>query len=51
VGGWFWGYILAPIVGASIAAVFFKYVLEPINEKKNHNSSFELNKKKTTICV
>ena len=38
VGGWFWVYILAPIVGASIAAVFFKYVLEPINEKKNHNS-------------
>lgn len=38
VGGWFWVYILAPIVGASIAAVFFKYVLEPINAKKNHNS-------------
>ena len=38
VGGWFWVYILAPIVGASIAAVFFKYVLEPINEKKNHKS-------------
>ena len=38
VGGWFWVYILAPIVGASIAAVFFKYVLEPINEKKNHNN-------------
>jgi glycerol uptake facilitator protein len=37
VGGWFWVYVLAPIVGASIAAVFFKYVLEPINEKKNHD--------------
>ena len=35
VGGWFWVYILAPIIGASIAAVFFKYILEPINEKKN----------------
>ena len=35
VGGWFWVYILAPVIGASIAAVFFKYILEPINEKKN----------------
>lgn len=39
VGGWFWVYILSPIVGASIAAVFFKYVLEPINEKKNHKTN------------
>ena len=37
VGGWFWVYILAPIVGSSIAAFFFKYVLEPVNKKKNRN--------------
>jgi len=37
VGGWFWVYVLAPIIGSSIAALFFKYVLEPINEKKNHS--------------
>lgn len=35
VGGWFWVYVLAPIIGASLAALFFKYVLEPINRKKN----------------
>ena len=35
VGGWFWVYVLAPIIGSSLAALFFKYVLEPINEKKN----------------
>ena len=37
VGGWFWVYVLAPIIGSSIAALFFKFVLEPINEKKNHS--------------
>lgn len=37
VGGWFWVYVLAPIVGSSLAALFFKYVLEPINKKKNHS--------------
>lgn len=35
VGGWLWVYVLAPIIGSSLAALFFKYVLEPINEKKN----------------
>lgn len=35
VGGWFWVYILAPIIGASIASLFFRYILEPINNKKN----------------
>ncbi len=35
VGGWFWVYVLAPVIGSSLAALFFKYVLEPINEKKN----------------
>ena len=37
VGGWFWVYVLAPIIGSSLAALFFKYVLEPINKKKNHS--------------
>ena len=35
VGGWFWVYILAPVVGASLAALFFKHILEPINNKNN----------------
>ena len=37
VGGWFWVYVLAPIIGSSLAALFFKYVLEPINMKKNRS--------------
>lgn len=37
VGGWFWVYGLAPILGAALATLLFKYVLEPINEGKNHN--------------
>ena len=32
VGGWFWVYILAPIVGGAVAALLFKYILEPINK-------------------
>lgn len=39
VGGWFWVYGLAPIIGGSTAALFFKYVFEPIHEKKNHDCS------------
>lgn len=35
VGGWFWVYILAPIMGSSLAALLFKYVLEPIEKNKN----------------
>ena len=35
VGGWFWVYIFAPILGGTVAALLFKYVLEPINKKKN----------------
>jgi len=31
VGGWFWVYILAPILGGAVAALIFKYILEPIN--------------------
>ena len=31
VGGWFWVYVLAPVIGGCIAALFFKYVLEPVN--------------------
>jgi glycerol uptake facilitator protein len=35
VGGWFWVYILAPILGGAVAAILFKYILEPINKNKN----------------
>ncbi len=35
VGGWFWVYVLAPIIGASLAAAFFKLVLEPLNKTAN----------------
>ena len=35
VGGWFWVYILAPILGGAVAALLFKYILEPINKNKN----------------
>jgi len=31
VGGWFWVYVLAPILGGMVAALIFKYILEPIN--------------------
>jgi glycerol uptake facilitator protein len=34
VGGWFWVYILAPILGGIVAAIIFKYILEPINKNK-----------------
>jgi len=34
-GGFFWVYILAPIVGGIIAALFFVYVIEPQMKKKN----------------
>ena len=34
VGGWFWVYILAPILGGVVAALLFKYILEPINKNK-----------------
>ena len=33
VGGWFWVYALAPVIGAGLAALFFKYVLEPVHLK------------------
>ena len=32
-GGWFWVYILAPIVGAVVAGLFYTYVLETIMRK------------------
>lgn len=37
IGGWFWVYILAPMIGSSIAAICFKYIFEPINKNKNKN--------------
>lgn len=35
VGGAFWVYILAPILGSIAAALFFKFVFEPFNKKAN----------------
>ena len=35
VGGWFWVYILAPVVGAAVAALCFRYFLEPLLVSKN----------------
>ena len=35
VGGWFWVYILAPIMGAILAALCFRYFLEPLLVSKN----------------
>ena len=35
VGGWFWVYVLAPILGGMVAALIFKYILEPINKNKD----------------
>ena len=40
VGGWFWVYVLAPVVGSSLAALFFRLVLEPIHERKNRNGIY-----------
>lgn len=33
-GGFFWVYILAPIAGGAIAALFFLYIIEPIMKKR-----------------
>ncbi|MBR3454874.1 MAG: aquaporin family protein [Bacteroidaceae bacterium] len=35
VGGWFWVYILAPILGAVVAALCFRFFLEPLLVSKN----------------
>lgn len=35
-GGFFWVYILGPIIGGAIAAVFFRYVLEPVMKRKSN---------------
>ena len=36
-GGWLWVYVLAPMIGASLAALLFKYVLEPAHrDSPNH---------------
>lgn len=39
VGGWFWVYMAAPILGAVLAALFFKFVLEPLHTKENRKSN------------
>lgn len=35
IGGAFWVYILAPIIGGLIAGIFYTYVMDPLMEKKN----------------
>lgn len=35
VGGWLWVYILSPVVGAVVAALCFRYLLEPLMLKKD----------------
>ena len=37
VGGWFWVYILAPILGAALAALCFRYLLEPLLLSKSND--------------
>ena len=37
VGGWFWVYILAPIIGAALAALSFRYLLEPLLLSKSND--------------
>ena len=39
VGGWFWVYILSPIVGGVVAAILFRHIIEPMMESKKDNSS------------
>jgi glycerol uptake facilitator protein len=34
-GGFFFVYILAPILGGALAALFFLYILEPLMKKKS----------------
>ena len=38
VGGWFWVYILAPVLGAALAALSFRYLLEPLLLSKSNDS-------------
>ncbi len=34
-GGFFWVYILGPIIGGIVAALFFMYIMEPVMKKKS----------------
>lgn len=37
-GGAFWVYILAPVIGSTLAAITFKYIIEPVNKRHNKDS-------------
>jgi glycerol uptake facilitator protein len=37
-GGWFSVYILAPVCGATLASLFFRFILQPLLEKKIDNA-------------
>lgn len=38
VGGWFWVYILSPIIGGAIAALLFRLIIEPMMESKKDSN-------------
>jgi glycerol uptake facilitator protein len=42
-GGFFWVYILAPLTGGILAALFFVYVLEPLMNRNQSGSSCDCN--------
>ena len=43
-GGWFWVYVLAPVIGSSIAALFFKYAIEPVMARKENDNNCNCSK-------
>jgi glycerol uptake facilitator protein len=40
-GGFFWVYILGPVIGGGIAALFFLYILEPLMKRKSKGCECE----------
>ena len=43
-GGFFWVYILGPIIGGTLAAFFFLYVFEPVMKKKSSSCNCDCEK-------